>query len=487
MNKYIEIKTKADMYARNMYYIYILFSVFVTIIGRIIPLKNTIGANIEGVMYDCLAVVGMLLLITFLVCNYEEIHNYYIKILSAFIIVMVISSLVNMKYGITNNIKTLVWSSIQFGVIFAYPLVCDKDSLSKAFRGIWKLISFIWLFPVLFSIVQFIKVESYWTEVDDGRWIRQGFIENRLFGIFNDPNYAAMISVCVIIVLVYFLTRSKKWYQKLYFLINIIVQALFITLSGSRTALVCMTVAFCCGIYMLRSNMLLQNKIKKNMIAILLIPILVIGGIMAINEVNSRICLKISAYYLENIHSTDSHIQENISKDHENDASKEHISNENIHEAGDKQEITLDREDVKKKDISNNRGKIWKEYLRLLEKDFLLGGSPRNFMQKWVMKSPNGYLGETSYETHNGYLSVLMGTGILGFMCVLLFIGRYAKELFFLKKVFPKEIICIVMLLCVASVFAFFFTDLFFIHSFTSVLFWFHCGISIKWMKEEQF
>ena len=63
-----------------------------------------------------------------------------------------------------------------------------------------------------------------------------------------------------------------------------------------------------------------------------------------------------------------------------------------------------------------------------------MGGSPRNALAKWQEKEPNGYLAVTGYETHNGYIYVLAGTGVIGMLTIVIFMILYARKMILYMK-----------------------------------------------------
>ncbi len=76
------------------------------------------------------------------------------------------------------------------------------------------------------------------------------------------------------------------------------------------------------------------------------------------------------------------------------------------------------REDVNTDNITNNRSTIWKNYLSLYKEKPLFGFSVRSALPYVTDKYPDSYLAKTQYVTHNGYLSLLVETGAVGF-CVM--------------------------------------------------------------------
>lgn len=460
------MRNQLRKYAESFFIYYTVFSIIVTFIGRVTPIKQMIGANIEGTLYNLLALGGGVLWLMYWLIREDLVPLRYLVTLYVFMTIMVVSSVVNMKYGIVDNIKTLIWTVIQLGVIFVYPKLLGKEKVSKLFDRIWEAIAFFWFFPVVYAFSQFLREIEYWTEADTGRWIRQGFIENRLFGIFNDPNYAAMTSFCVVIALIYIWGKRTNKIERMLICVNLLVQVLYIRLSGSRTVLVCMVVSFSIGSMIFLKNRCIEKNKKMKLAYFIVIPVAITIMVISVNYVSGKVCLKVAEVYQDSI--------------------KDITSSETT--GNGENSISIDRTDTELDNISNNRTTIWKSYLSLLKGDVLLGGSPRNFMQKWIEKEPTCYLAEKGMETHNGYLSVLVGTGILGFSSVLVFIIFYLKDLlqYVLKKeIVPTNVLMIEMLLCAFVTFTFFFTDLFFVHSLTSVLFWFLCGMSVLWLSEE--
>lgn len=433
--------------------IYLFFSIAILFIGRVIPLKNMIGSRIEGILYTLLAFIGIgLLLLDFIISRVWK-RARYVWILYLFICVMGISSILNIKFGYIDNLKTMVWTSIQFGIFYTLYKRFDRGTLKQILWNLWKAISLFWGIPVCYSLWQFVNLEGKWIETSNTRLIRQGFIENRLFGIFNDPNHAAITSLCIIIAMLFMFEETKKRKYKILIIFNIILQSQYIVLSGSRTALVCAVVACCvygCG----KVVVSIKNiKIIKKIVLFFVVPVISVCFIAGTNSFVKNLCYQEIKIYA------------NISGQEKSDAS------------------ILKREDVNSENISNNRAAIWKAYIEGLKDDALFGGSPRNYLKKWIIKNPKGYLAETSYETHNGYLSVLMGTGIIGLLIIIMYIVLCIIEM--LKyltsnNVLEKEFVFSSMIIFVLLTYTFFFTELFFIHNVTAVLFWLHCGIMMS-------
>lgn len=448
--------------------VYIVISILYSFVGRVIPIKQLSGESINGWIYISLAGIGVLFLLVDFFTTKKWYKGKWIAVLYAFIVIMGISSIINIKYGFVDNAKTIVWTTIQIGLIYTFYTRYSKEDLIIFLDKIWITMSTFWFFPVLYSIFQFVICNGYVTKVGTKK-IRQGFYENRLFGVFNDPNYAAIFSLCVIVAIIYLLKKISNKKMRIFFKFNLIVQYMYTVLSGSRTVLVCMTLVI--GLYTLAwwYQKVHGKYTWKKILGFVLIPVasmsIVVGAFQVVQRVS--VILPMTYYYF---------------------ADGENGNHIKIGFKGEIDESLTERKDGKSGNISNNRTTIWKAYLQNMKGDLLLGGSPRNVLAKWQEKEPKGYLVQTGYETHNGYLFVLVGTGILGMITILVYIILYVyKVLKYVKenKTIPSEIMFIFVFLVIVLVDVCFFTELFFIHSLISILFWLHCGLAMKWLDSE--
>ena len=66
--------------------------------------------------------IGGILILYNLLFKRELFKQNHGALLWCFIIICIISSVTMLKYGYMNNIKTILWSSILFGVLYTYAL-----------------------------------------------------------------------------------------------------------------------------------------------------------------------------------------------------------------------------------------------------------------------------------------------------------------------------------------------------------------------------
>ena len=113
--------------------IYIIFSIFYSLIGRVIPIKQLIGEGLNSMLYILLAGIGALLLLVDLFTTKKWYKGKYISVLYCFVAIIGISSLVNIRYGFSDNLKTIVWTIIQIGLIYTFYTRFSKKELTQFF------------------------------------------------------------------------------------------------------------------------------------------------------------------------------------------------------------------------------------------------------------------------------------------------------------------------------------------------------------------
>ncbi|WP_368757124.1 O-antigen ligase family protein [Enterococcus avium] len=86
------------------------------------------------------------------------------------------------------------------------------------------------------SLVQFLFLISYHVPTGTpGLLARQGFMEHRLFGIYTSPNVGAIFGYCSIVLsVINLLLKKSTMKMKLFFFFNFAIQVIYLILSSSR-------------------------------------------------------------------------------------------------------------------------------------------------------------------------------------------------------------------------------------------------------------
>ena len=226
--------------------IYLVFNIVYNLFGWVVPIKEVTPEALDSAVYAVMGILGALLVLADVILNRYWLKTKYCWLLYAFLCVMGISSILNISFGFMSNAKTIMWSLIQFTIFYSYCQRVEKERLIRYTSRLCVGIAAFWLVPTLYSMLQFLRLNSYYTPIW-GKKIKQGLVENRLFGVFNDPNYAAFMSLILIIGMYFLYQQTKKQWKKNVCIIYGLIQFLYIVLSGSRTVevgMLCMVLLF---------------------------------------------------------------------------------------------------------------------------------------------------------------------------------------------------------------------------------------------------
>lgn len=445
-----KIKNREHLY-HKIVFIYTLTYAIYSLFGRFTWLHALVEHTINGFMYSFFAMFGFALLMLdfFVFKNYKKM-KYYLVYLS-FIAVAIISSLLNMNYGITDNAKTIIWLLVQMGLFTTMGQLFTKKQYDKWLTVFFSISGTIWGFASVVSLYQYLFVDGYVIYMNK-RFLRQSLYDNRLFGVFIDPNLGAFVALIVILGMIYLFHKYKKEWVRTLCIMNSIIQLSYIILSGSRSTQVCIicSISYTVIYFLIRFFKEKEStKLPVQVISYILVPIAVVVVTYASFGLFRTGATKLSS---------------TISPEHH------------------QQEDELVRKDIKS-DATNNRTDIWKGYIELLKDKPVFGLSPRNAWNYADKEHPDSYLSIHHYDVHNAYIAVLAGMGIIGFLVLLL-------EMFCIgKTILPRAVnvekmnfqyfFALQMILNVA-VFIFFYPGIYFTNGIDTLLFWPAIGFALQ-------
>lgn len=455
-------KTKSYIFFRRLY---ILIYIFIMVQRTFGPREMVISPAIDTLMvYPVIAFgVGLILFDLF----YDKIlfRSPNIIWLCLFIISVSISSLLNIKYGILGNINSIIILSIEVFVFYAIDFRREGKDVRKEIWQVEHLVIIIWFIGVLLSLVMFLLQFYYYHEFSDGRYIRMGVVENRLFGVFTDPNYASVISVVVLIFLIKNFLNYKKTSIRIFYILNMLFQFIYIILSGSRTAEVSLSIMILLlSFFSLRYIFYVKSVSKiKNVFLSIGMSVIILIIVAAL-----YLLLKKGLAYLPSLFS--------------NVGQTEKIMHP----------VSFKRSDVEDStDISNLRFKIWGSAIELFKSRPLFGVSMKHILPYAQDNFPLGFIAKSKYICHSLYINTLTCSGIIGFT---LFFGFIIKSIITtLKAIFTvtnKEqyfnilysCLPLVVLLCSG----FFLNDIIFVNTLGAIIFWVYLGYTMYFVNGEK-
>ena len=390
--------------------------------GLIVPLQF-ISAN--KLVAGGMTLLGILLATYNLVIKKVYLKIKTIEYLLLFFAFNIITSILVISYGYSTNIKNALIFYIYFLTVFPIFTGITREEGKKIYDYFFYTVTVLNTFGVLVSLIQFVLLKGYRVHDYKGLYIRQGFVESRLFGILASPNYLSLISLIVIIFLVLKVCSFEKVYRYIS-IVAIVLNFIYIVLSGSRTAFICMMIA--AVIYSI--VMFYQKGNVKSLLKVALAIVVVLFSYKAVNFTSEQY-LKYNKERLE--------VQDKKLENKDNN-------------------LSLERTDTSEENISNNRFAIWKSTASFVPKKPIFGYSGGNWYEIGKKMNPDEYIIKEHYLTHNGYLEILFYNGLVGFISMGIFVLSFfismVKRIFRDKKedLVNKDLLSMIMILMVILV-----------------------------------
>ncbi|MBO0483002.1 O-antigen ligase family protein [Candidatus Enterococcus courvalinii] len=459
---------KVFMRIKGCYFIYFSFILMLRAIGPylLLPTKYDTLLFWPAGIFGCFLIV-----IDFIIGFREKKLRKYDWLLYSFLGAMLISSLMNLEYGYSQNIKLLMWQAIFFFIVYQFGKDYGANFFFKLFG--W-LISIVWFINNTISLYMFIIQYGVKIPIQYKYYpVRLGWLGNRLFGIYTDPNFGAVISFVVILISIYYLITKTSMHLllKTFIILNITIQFSFIALSGSRTTLVCMLiVTFVFAFFSFFSSKYLKNKIIYKWIVSFLIGCVSMLGVYTLNYVTANGWAYVPTItHLKNV----------------NDPNKSNNSNQKVPP---KEKVNLDRPDTEGGDISNLRFQLWASAVEIFKSNPMSGGSPGYYIQYAHDKLPHTFMGKDNLTAHSFIFLIMAATGGLGlitFFCFF-FIQCYKtlRYCFTRNDLVKDEVFFDILIMLTIVVSALFITELVLVSTIGSFVFWSHLGKIQKKISE---
>ena len=447
---------------------YILIFILLLVIRSIVLDNDIVWSRLDPILFSIILVTGLLFIFWDILNNKYLFMARYNVWLCVFMIAFFISIIFNYKYGVFSNIRLGGYTCIFFFLMYPVYFKRFSESVYNEIKLIGNVCLVIYFITTLVSLYMFIFQIGY-VEYSTKIPLRRGFYENRLFGVFPDPNDAAVISIIIIIFCIFNYKNLKKVVFKVFYVISVIFQFIYIVLSGSRTAelisfILCIFITWSLVVYNWRQKN--YNVIMKHIIA------LVCGVLIGIILMLLMSFTRYSMSYVPSL-----------------------VNKIGLHNNGETKvikKIVLKREDVENSDdISNLRFSIWKDAIDMFKVKPIFGFSPRNFSIYIKNEFSNGFMAKHKYTiTHNMFIEVLVCTGIAGLICVVGYFINILKDL--LKYIFTsidskyyKIIIFTSAIILTIAIESMFFTEIFFINNVRTLLFWLFLGYTMYFIEKE--
>lgn len=500
------MKQNFKMAIHSIGVVYCITVLLYQIFYLLIPFRQMIDVIGGTWISSGLAVLGILVLGIDLLTErlYSKIP--YSKWLIVVLAILCISSLVYIKYGWAENAKVIIWQAVQMLVVYSCCYRLSKKTMYRVLNSVYMLVSIVFVVAVLVSLYQFFCQISY-DVIDQGGIIRQGFQEGRLFGVFGSVYFSSLFMVLMLAVAVYQIIHTTRLRIRVWNIFVAIPFAFYIILSGTRSVLVASTMAVFLLVTYLTWKRIQKRTVSrysnKQYIACLLVGILSSGILLAVYSGVDFLLKEAIIVFSQpqeteghsGIQEGNGHVEVSALPTPEVDESEIPVPEDN----GKSSIAALEREDMKLSNISNGRFQIWHDYCDVLTRSLstvLLGITPGNYMT--IIKEnypdifivsyirdtyPQMYANGLIYDTHNGYLSVLVTTGVFGGLALGGFLISCFRRVwcYFIKNnMYSSKVLLLFILIFIILVSVFFDSDLFFKCTSTSVVFWLLSGVLMR-------
>ena len=449
-----------------------------------------------------LGLLGAALILADLFTNRVLWRGRYCILLYGICAIAVVSTLLTLSYGIKDNIFDLCWVTIQFALFYSCVYRSNQQKMNRYFKILFGTILSVWLIACCVSIYQYIFQIGYTYVLNrdvNPELVRQGFINNRLFGIFTGLDYAVYMSLMLIICCVHYIAVTKRgWWIKVPLLIAAGIFLIHIILSGSRSVQVAMLLyVFFMTLLTLRNRFKHWKKMKRICActaASLCVVFIGIACFFGAKEVLAKVPGWVS--HVSQSQEQDSGVaDQKVTEESENSLeSQEQSSGVADQQASEKTENILRRRGLE--DISNDRFQIWKDYLGLSKEIGLFGLSLSNYNDYISDKHPDLFIvryfqekygdfqkSDLVYESHNNYLFAFVSTGAFGALLLAVFlilviinVIRYIRK----HPHIPMRFITPLAIVGAGCVEAFFMNSVFLKINAIAFVFWIALGIVMK-------
>ena len=465
----MNLKTLSDVkyLSKLKEFLLILFSLM--LMGRFVSLYWVLPHSFDALVFMGLSFASLAFVVLDILSERKIFEAVNIIFLVMFFISCGISCLIFIKYGWFENLKALV--SIAVSVFFLYPfmVVNGEEKTKKIIISIQKITVFTWLGLSLISIITFFVQYSNIFYMHGTR-ILLGCIENRLFGMFSDPNYASIISILTVIFSVAILNyeNQSKFIRRIS-VTNIIIQFFYIVLGASRTGEVCLLLATFFVVLIFSYKIKPQGKFYFLIVRIL---------------AALAICIAMH-YVIEYTRILFSYIPSFFEPFLKGAGEEGTGAGFVLHK------VSMERPDVvENSDISNLRFRIWASAIDIFKTSCIFGVSPRNALLYAKDVLPNAFIVQRGYDAHNFYIATLLYTGFSGSLILGIFliksayliINHYMKNKFLISDPFFNSMV--ISTLCVAAS-GMFLSEILFITTVGSFFFWLFLGSIFNIICEE--
>ncbi len=391
--------------------------------------------------------------------------------IGAFLICSLLSILINFSITVLYSILMFLHVMICFFVFYGMHTEPDFDFKNELYSIARFIVYITTVINIIGIICLMLGISFEWY------WVKFTIYENRFTGVYVNPNLLGFSSV-VSVVCCHMLYKdglmkavnqprvSKIW------IVSCVATNLFsLILCDSNASLVLAlgyAIVYVVYIFFADKTGLSTSRIILKIISLVLVGVFLIGSVLmfrTICQTGFSVVVSKTTSIVDMLTG-----EEDIITDE-----KEQITKENEKDSG----VTFSHQN---KNLDSGRKELWKESINLFKISPIIGISNGNIIF-YSEEYSNGALSYSYHKSdlHNGFLTILVSTGIIGFLLFGIFGFRFAKHsaqhLFLQKKTFRNDVYpCLFSFLFAYLFYALFEKALLYDISFMVMWFWLMMG-----------
>ncbi len=432
---------------------------------------------------------GFALLLWDLLTDRTCLKGRAVVLFALFMVACIVSSLVNIQYGVAQNIKSIATMLLEFFVLFP---VAGSGDRKKKLHAVLNTLTVVLVIFVAASVLMYLFSIDYSIVSKHGS--DQGFDTTwgRLWGVFGDPNIITYLSLISICASGYFMFAYKKVWAYILYGINIVLQLSFVVLTVSRSGVVVMFVTpVLAALYPLVAYFKKDKKRAVCGVALtVLAGLLLCGGYYGLKQglphVKAAVLRQVGPHGRKTVDDAFHATYEAFGVEFVIPSSQAAPSLPvetpslpvEIPAIPSEKVEPIDRKDDKE-DVSNGRFARWRAGFEVFKTTPIVGASPHNSIAIAKERTPDTVMAKHGWVAHCSYLEVLFNSGIVGaipmFGCLLYIAWRLFKRI--ANTDFDAVTYVAFVCFAVLAIGVFFVSDVFFIFSISAILFYYLLGV----------
>ena len=404
---------------------------------------------------------------------------YFNKILIAFLAAGLISHIVNIFFGDASLFGTavgmvLLLITAQFMLLF---FSSKNDDIKNIRLEVYYISKIIFWCTTVINIIGLILLFVFKDTLGE----RIIIYDNRFVGAYTNPNMAAFnCFLCIVFGLFIanrtFCQKINKKPIKMWVYIVCATLALFVLIITDSKGSLLALMAFLCAMLLLIAYKIFKNKNFKNNVFKLLVVLVLLCSAPFMNSVFSPVLS-----YAVSHSNVETSVKNDNKKVEKNQSAKKNDKITFEHEKG-------------KKDGSGRIG-LYKKSFEFFTKKPILGWGCGNMLLKGEATTNNTIdnvkidFGTKLFEAHNGYLTLLSTSGVIGFLIfavfvLLVFFALFKNALYEVRKKILGEKAFVFAIACAFFAYAFVEPSLVYYPALVVAILWIILGYGFKLFAE---